>query len=47
MDNESLLKKCQTFSERICETVEKTLNKYCCVDAHVINYKPKLLNELL
>jgi calcineurin-like phosphoesterase family protein len=29
------------------EKIESTLHKYFCVDAKVINYKPKLLSELL
>lgn len=29
------------------ETIEKTLNKYHCVDAKLIDYKPKLLEELI
>ncbi len=29
------------------EKIEKTLYKYRCVDAHLINYKPKTLEELL
>ena len=29
------------------EKVEKTLHKYRCVDAHLIDYKPKTLEELL
>lgn len=29
------------------EKVEKTLHKYKCVDAHLIEYKPKSLEELL
>lgn len=27
--------------------VEKTLHKYHCVDAHLINYRPKTIEELL
>lgn len=29
------------------ETIEKTLNKYHCMDAQIINYKPKLITELI